>query len=132
MAGQLFHLSCHSNFSGQVLCNSCVFNFFFFGNIFFEVTYAMEDRSKIDAKAKKASATMGTDFGNPETHKKVLAGAASDGERAVEVAKKDLEKLMVWWNKKEWTMAERFDPPPSKVGQIYWACQGINNTSTDT
>ena len=43
----------------------------------------MEDRSKIDAKAKKASATMGTDFGNPETHKKVLAGAASDGERAV-------------------------------------------------
>merc|ERR1719167_75686 len=78
-------------------------------------TYAMEDRSKIDAKAKKASATMGTDFGNPETHKKVLAGAASDGERAVEVAKKDLEKLMVWWNKKEWTMEERFDPPPSKV-----------------
>ena len=82
----------------------------------------MEDRSKIDAKAKKASATMGTDFGNPETHKKVLAGAASDGERAVEVAKKDLEKLMVWWNKKEWTMEERFDPPPSKVGQIYRAC----------
>ena len=45
----------------------------------------------------------------------MLAGAASDGERAVEVAKKDLEKLMVWWNKKEWTMEERFDPPPSKV-----------------
>ena len=104
----------------------------FFGNIFFKVTYAMEDRSKIDAKAKKASATMGTDFGNPETHKKVLAGAASDGERAVEVARKDLEKLMVWWNKKEWTMEERFDPPPSKVGRyiVHVRASIYVNTST--
>ena len=47
--------------------------------------------------------------------KKILAGAASDGAKAVEVAKKDLEKMLTWWNKTDWTMEERFDPPASKV-----------------
>ena len=78
-------------------------------------TYAMEDRSKIDAKAKKQAASFGSDYSNPEVQKKILAGAASDGAKAVEVAKKDLEKMLTWWNKKDWTMEERFDPPAFKV-----------------
>ena len=75
----------------------------------------MEDRSKIDSKAKKEADTFGTNYGNLEVQKKILAGAASDGPKAVEVAKKDLEKMLTWWNKKEWKMEERFDLPAFKV-----------------
>ena len=78
-------------------------------------TYAMEDRSKIDAKAKKQAASFGSDYSNPEVQKKILAGAASDGEKAVEAAKKDLEKMLTWWRKKDWKMEERFDLPAFKV-----------------
>ena len=75
----------------------------------------MEDRSKIDSKAKKEADTFGTNYGNLEVQKKILAGAASDGPKAVEVAKKDLETMLTWWNKKEWKMEERFDLPAFKV-----------------
>ena len=75
----------------------------------------MEYRAIIDSKAKKEADTFGTNYGNPEVQKKILAGAASDGAKAVEVAKKDIEKMLSWWNKKEWKMEERFDPPPFKV-----------------
>ena len=75
----------------------------------------MGDRSKIDSKAKKEADTFGTNYGNLEVQKKILAGAASDGPKAVEVAKKDLETMLTWWNKKEWKMEERFDLPAFKV-----------------
>ena len=75
----------------------------------------MEDRSKIDPKAKKEAANFGSDYSNPEVQKKILAGAASDGEKALEQAKKDLEKMLTWWKKKEFTMEERFDLPSFNV-----------------
>ena len=75
----------------------------------------MEDRSKIDPKAKKEAASFGSDYSNPEVQKKILAGAASDGEKALEQAKKDLEKMLTWWKKKEFTMEERFDLPSFNV-----------------
>ena len=79
------------------------------------INYAMADKSKYDAKAKKQAASFGSDYSKPEVQKKILAGAASDGEKAVEVAKNDLEKMLTWWNKKDWKMEEKFDPPASKV-----------------
>ena len=75
----------------------------------------MEDRGKIDAKAKKEAAGFGMDWTKPEVQKKVLAGAASDGEKAVEQAKKDLEQMLTWWKKNDWKMEERFDLPAFKV-----------------
>ena len=79
------------------------------------ITYATEDRGKIDAKAKKGAASRGMDFTKPEVQKKILAGAASESEKAVEQAKKDLEQMLTWWKKNDWKMEERFDLPAFKV-----------------
>ena len=84
----------------------------------------MEDRSKIDPKAKKEAANFGSDYSNPEVQKKILAGAASDGAKALEVAKKDLEKMLTWWRKKDWKMEERFDLPAFKA---IWTVVRLNS-----
>jgi len=82
------------------------------------VEYAMEDRGMIEEKSKKTSKSYGMDWGSEEVRKAILAGAASDGEEAVETAKADLERLLTWWNKTEWTMEERFSLPPFTVSSM--------------
>ena len=51
--------------------------------------------------------------------KKVRAGAASDGPKALETVEADLESVSSMFNKEEWTMEERFTmAPPMKLNSM--------------
>ena len=54
-----------------------------------------------------------------KVRKKVRAGAASDGPKALETVEADLESVTRMFNKEEWTMEERFTiPPPMQLNSI--------------
>ena len=83
------------------------------------ITYATEDRSSIEIKDKEQAKNMSMDFGNDEVQKKILAGAATEGKKAVETVTKDLEQVVARWAKTEWTMEERFTAsPPVKLNSF--------------
>ena len=51
--------------------------------------------------------------------KKVRAGAASDGPKALETVEADLVSVTSMFNKEEWTMEERFTiPPPMQLNSM--------------
>ena len=51
--------------------------------------------------------------------KKVRAGAASDGPKALETVEEDLVSVTRMFNKQEWTMEERFTiPPPMQLNSM--------------
>lgn len=76
------------------------------------VTYYMEQKGFTSSKEKKAAKGFGMDYNDETARAKILAGAASEGEKAVENVAADLEKIQGWWNKMEWTNEERFSVPP--------------------
>jgi len=82
------------------------------------VTYTVEDTSLTNTKGKKEAKGFGMDWTDRKVKEKVLAGAASEGGRAVEVVEADLARMEVWWNKTEWTMEERFSVPPGKLNSM--------------
>ena len=54
-----------------------------------------------------------------KVRKKVRAGAASDGPKALESVEADLESVTRMFNKEEWTMEERFTiPPPMQLNSM--------------
>jgi len=84
-----------------------------------KVTYAMEDKGLTDATAKKKAKSFGMDWTQPDVKAMVLAGAASEGEKAVEIAKKDLEEVEKLWNKTEYSLEEKFTlMQPSVVSML--------------
>ena len=83
------------------------------------ITYATEDVGSTDTKAKEQAKKMGMDFGNDEVQKKILAGAATEGKKAMETVTKDLEQIAACLAKTEWTMEERFTAtPPMKLNSF--------------
>ena len=82
------------------------------------VTYTVEDSSLTNTKGKKEAKGFGMDWTDRKVKEKVLAGAASEGGRAMEVVEADLARMEGWWNKTEWTMEERFSVPPGKLNSM--------------
>lgn len=82
------------------------------------VTYTTENKALTGTKDKKAAKGFGMDWTSEEVKKKILAGAATEGEKALEVAPKDLLKMAEWWKKTEWKMEERFQTSPMKLNSF--------------
>ena len=64
--------------------------------------------SLTNQKAKEEAKSFGMDPTSPKYQEKCLQGAAQFGEKAVEVAKKDLETAQYWYNKEIITDEEIF------------------------
>ena len=75
------------------------------------VTYTVETLGLTGAK----TGLMDTDWTSEAVRGAVLAGAATEGEVMVEVAKADLSRAAAWWMKREWGREERLAAPATKL-----------------
>jgi len=82
------------------------------------VTYAMENKNMTSTKQKKEAKGLGMDFTDEDVQKKIRAGAATEGEKAMELVEADLAKIVALWKKTEWTMKERFSVPPHNLNSM--------------
>lgn len=70
------------------------------------VTYTFEDKSMCNEKAREMMAAFGMDLRSEEFKNKVLEGAGSHGPEYVDLCKKDLENMLEYYNKTEYTDEE--------------------------